>query len=327
MAVIISAMPKWRFDASGFTAPTDLDIRFINPSTEEDLILACQDAEYLLVPASTPEVNDSVLRNITHIKLIQSVGAGFDRIDIKAAAALKIPVANVPGENAQTVAEFTVGLMIALQRQMPLADREIKAGRYQEIRKKLFTAGLGEIAGSNIGLIGVGAIGRHTARILNLLGASVSYYSKRQKSPEAEREFGACYKPLERLLKESDIVSLHVPLNPSTRGLLGRKELELMPSGSYLINTARGEIVDQKTLAFMLEAGSIGGAAIDVFSPEPPGEDNPLLNLSPSASARLLVTPHIGGVTASSMRKMLEASINNIMRAINGKQPVNIVNL
>lgn len=327
MAVVISAMPKWRFDASQVALPEDWDIRFINPSTDEELILACKDAEYLLVPASTPEINANVLRNSKHIKLIQSVGAGFDRIDTQTAAALKIPVANVPGRNAKSVAEFTIGLMIALQRQIVLADREIKAGRYGEIRKTLFKQGLSEIEGSKIGLIGLGSIGQQVAKILTILGASVSYYTGRQQLPEIEAQLQVSYKSLEALLAESDIVSLHVPLNHTTRGLIGQRELELMSPGSLLINTARGEIVDQAALAHMLETGRIGGAALDVFAPEPPGSENPLLNLSPAARERLVVTPHIAGVTVRSMRKMLQASLDNIARAISGQVPENIVNM
>jgi phosphoglycerate dehydrogenase-like enzyme len=320
-------MPRWRFEASQVALPEDWDIRFINPDTDEELILACREADYLLVPASAPEINANILRNITHIKLIQSVGAGFDRIDTEAAAALRIPVANVPGQNAKSVAEFTVGLMIALQRQILLADREIKAGRYGEIRKTLFKQGLSEIDGSKIGLVGLGSIGQHVARILTMLGAAVSYYDGWRQSPETEAQLQVGYKPLEALLAESDIVSLHVPLNDTTRGLMGQQELELMSPGSLLINTARGEVVDQAALAHMLELGRIGGAAIDVFSPEPPGPENPLLNLSPAARDRLVVTPHIAGVTIGAMRKMLQASMANIEKAISGQSPANVVNL
>ncbi|SMC92614.1 2-hydroxyacid dehydrogenase [Sporomusa malonica] len=327
MAIVISAMPKWRFDASQVALPEDWDIRFINPSTDEELILACKEADYLLVPASTPEINANVLRNMTHIKLIQSVGAGFDRIDTQTAATLKIPVANVPGKNAKSVAEFTIGLMIALQRQILVADREIKAGRYQEIRKILFKQGLSDIEGSKVGLIGLGSISQHVAKILNVLGASVSYYTVRKKLPATEAQLQVSYKSLEALLAESDIVSLHVPLDDTTRGLIGHRELELMSPGSLLINTARGEVVDQTALAHMLETGRIGGAAIDVFAPEPPGPENPLLNLSPAARERLVVTPHIAGVTVGAMRKMLQASLENIARAISGQPPVNIVNM
>ncbi|WP_371375416.1 2-hydroxyacid dehydrogenase [Sporomusa aerivorans] len=327
MTVVISAMPRWRFAASQVAVPEDWDVRFINPSTDEELILACQEAEFLLVPASVPEINAHVLRNITHIKLIQSVGAGFDRIDTQAAAALHIPVANVPGTNAKAVAEFTIGLIIALKRRLLLADREVKAGRYQEIREVLFTRGLSEIEGSKAGVIGLGSIGRQVAKILTILGANVSYYSRRRQPPEIEAECQVSYKPLEALLAQSDVVSLHVPLNAATRGLIGQRELALMSSGSILINTARGEIVDQAALTQVLEAGRISGAAIDVFAPEPPAPVNPLLSLSPAAKDRLLVTPHIGGVTVEAMRKMLLASLDNIARAINGQPPVNIVNL
>lgn len=200
---------------------------------------------------------------------MQSAGAGFDGVDIKAAERLGIPVANVPGQNAHSVAEYTIGLMIALQRCIVAADRETKDGHYTAIRQKLF---------------------QH------------------------------------ELLSESDIVSLHIPLTDETRGCIGKKELMLMKSSSLLVNTARGEVVDQEALAEMLEAGRIAGAAVDVLSPDPPASMHPLLNLSPAARDRLLVTPHIAGVTVNSFRLMLCKALENIQRVLDGKCPENVVN-
>ncbi|WP_371378384.1 NAD(P)-dependent oxidoreductase [Sporomusa aerivorans] len=326
MAIVISAMPKWRFDTSQVVLPKDWDIRFITPSNDEELIMACKEGEYLLVPASNPAINANILNNITHIKLIQSVGAGFDRIDTHTAAALKIPVANVPGQNAKSVAEFTVGMMIALQRQIVVADGEVKAGRYGEVRRTLFQQGLREIEGSKIGLVGLGSIGRHAAKILHVLGAAVSYYDSRRQPLADEEQLQITFSPLDALLAQSDIVSLHVPLTDATRGLIGRRELELMSPGSLLINTARGEVINQQALAELLESGHIGGAAIDVFAPEPPGPENPLLNLSAPARKRLVVTPHIAGVTVLTMSKMLQAALENLARAMRGEPPQNVIN-
>lgn len=326
MPIIVSVMPKWRFDASNVELPPNWDFHFVAPATDADLITACQGADCLLVPASFPRINASILEKISHIKLIQSVGAGFDLIDIHCAANLGIPVANVPGANANAVAEYTVGLMIALQRQILVADRETKAGRYVAIRQSLLGKGLTDISGSEIGLIGLGAIGRRVAEILKLLGASVSYYDLCGKSVKMEAELGIKYKPLEQLLLDSDIVSLHVPLTEGTAGLIGRNELILMGPDSFLVNTARGEVVDQAALAEILESAQLGGAAIDVVSPEPPQPDHPLLNLSPAACDRLLITPHIAGVTVGAFRVMLNKSLQNIERVLNNESPQNVVN-
>lgn len=326
MTIIASVMPKWRFEAAHVAIPKGWDIHFVNPSNDDELIEACQKAECLLIPAAFQHVTARVLENSAHLKLVQSAGAGFDGVDIKAAERLGIPVANVPGQNAHSVAEYTIGLMIALQRCIVAADRETKDGHYTAIRQKLFQQGLTEIAGSSVGLIGLGAIGRKVAKILGCLGASVSYYSRHRASEETEKEFGVDYKPLNELLSESDIVSLHIPLTDETRGCIGKKELMLMKSSSLLVNTARGEVVDQEALAEMLEAGRIAGAAVDVLSPDPPASTHPLLNLSPAARDRLLVTPHIAGVTVNSFRLMLCKALENIQRVLDGKCPENVVN-
>jgi lactate dehydrogenase-like 2-hydroxyacid dehydrogenase len=326
MAIIVSVMPKWRFDTSSVELPQQWDFHFINPATAAELTDACRQADCLLVPASFPEINAPMLRQLSHIKLIQTVGAGYDLIDCKAAAELGIPVANVPGANANSVAEFTVGLVIALQRQLLTADRETKAGQYAAIRQSLLKTGLNEIAGSLVGLVGLGAIGRQVARILKFLGASVCYYSRSGRSVALETELGITYKPLQELLATSNIVSVHVPLTADTQGLIGRYELGLMSPGSLLVNTARGEVIDQQALAEMLETGHIGGAAVDVVSPEPPPQNHPLLTLSPEARDRLLLTPHIAGVTIGAFRDMLLGALANIGRVLAHQPPENVVN-
>lgn len=326
MPVVVSTVPKWRFDTSEVVVPSEWTVIFCNPANEMELAAACREADCLLVLASFPEVTASVLQQLRSVKLIQAVGAGYDRIDGKAAAKLGIPVANVPGANAQTVAEFTVGSIIALQRQLLVADRETKAGRYSDIRRSLLTTGLQEIAGSTVGLIGLGAIGRQTAKILRFLGAAVYYYGRSRQSAALEAELGIQYRSMPKLLTQSDIVSVHVPLNDQTRGLIGHAQMSLMKQGSLLINTARGEVIDELALAEMLEAGRLAGAAVDVTYPEPPPADHPLLTLSPGARERLLITPHIAGVTVGSFRCMLMQALQNIDRVLHQEVPRNVVN-
>lgn len=326
MSFIASVMPKWRFEAAKTEIPSDWNVKFIDFTDNEEFIAACRGAECLLVPAAIQNVNATVLENISNIKLIQSAGAGYDGIDVKAANRLGIQVANVPGQNAHTVAEYTIGLIIALQRSLIIADRGTKGGYYTKVRQQLFQKGLTEIAGSSVGLIGMGSISVEAAKILVCLGASVSYYDHTRKPEAMEAKLGIHYKPLERLLSDSDVVSLHIPLTEETRGIIGHRELRLMKPNCLLINTARGEVVDQPALAEALEAGWIAGAAIDVMAPEPPAATHPLLQLSPLAQDRLLITPHIAGVTVSSFRMMLGKALENIQRVFAGKRPENIVN-
>ena len=325
MVNITSVMPKWRFTAANVDIPSTWNVRFIDPSCDEELIDACEDALCLLVPAGFQNVTANVLEHSRHLKLVQTAGAGFDGVDIKTADKFKIPVANIPSQNAQSVAEYTIGLIIALQRKIYVADSNVKSGNYVKIRKTLFQQGLTEINGSVVGLIGFGSIAKKVAVILKCLGASVIYYSHHRHITE-EKDMGIAYRSLEDLLAESDVVSLHVPLTDKTKNMLGKNEFAHMKQTALLINSARGEIADQDALAEALENKVIAGAAIDVLYPEPPNKEHPLLNLSAEAQNKILLTPHIGGVTVNSFYLMLTKAIENIQSVIDGKQPKYIVN-
>jgi phosphoglycerate dehydrogenase-like enzyme len=267
-----------------------------------------------------------VLDNIPSIRMIQSAGTGYDKVDTASAARYNIPVANSPGANITTVAEFTVAMMIALQRRMAIADREIKAGNYSPIREKLFTGGLKEISDLHLGLVGFGAIGRKVAQIVRLLGARVSYFDVIRPDRAVEDQLQVIYKDLDDLLRTSDAVSIHTPLTKQTYHLIGRKELRLMAPGSILINTARGEIVAPDALADALEGEDLAGAAIDTIYPEPPPPDHPLLNLSKAARDKLLITPHIAGTTKSAFQRMLSQAVANIAAVAAGHPPKYVVN-
>jgi len=326
MPIIASILPKWRFEAAKIDIPKDWHVNFITSTNVEDLIAACEEAECLLVPAAVQNIDATVLQKIANIKLIQSAGAGYDGIDIMTAKQLGIQVANVPGKNAHTVAEYTIGLIISLQRSLFIADRETKKGHYTNIRQQLFQKGMNEIASSSIGLIGLGLIGIEVAKMLSFLGASVSYYSRTRKSADLESELDIHYKPLDRLLSDSDVISIHIPLTDETKNLIGQNEFMKMKPSCLFVNTARGEIVDQAALAEALETGLIAGVAVDVLAPEPPQTTHPLLNLSPASQEKLLITPHMAGVTVSSFQAMLETALENMQRVLNGKQAKNIVN-
>jgi phosphoglycerate dehydrogenase-like enzyme len=239
---------------------------------------------------------------------------------------LGVPVANSPGHNTGTVAELTVAMLIALQRRMLPADREIKAGHYQAIRESLFNIGLPELGETTLGLIGFGAVGRKVARVTKLLGASVIYYDVKRPSADEEQALEVQYKPLHELLASCGAVSLHAPLTPTTRGLMGAAELARMPRGAYLVNTARGELIEPRALAEALESGHIAGAALDTLAPEPPPDNHPLLKLSPAARERLLLTPHIAGTTQGAFHRMLTGALNNLQTVAAGGPPRHVVN-
>jgi phosphoglycerate dehydrogenase-like enzyme len=323
---VISLLPRKRFDEAGVVFPDSLEFRFDEVISEKEIISGCRDAEFLLVPAAYPDIPSRIIENIPTVRMIQTTGTGYDRIDLQAAARLGIPVTNSPSQNVTTVAEFTLGLLIALQRHLVISDREIKAGQYTPARERFFKSGSRGVAETRIGIIGLGEIGRKVAELVSSLEASVSYYDVERAPVELEKRLGVAFRPLDELLQSCDVISLHVPLTNRTRGMLGPRELRLMPPGALLINTSRGDVVDQTALAEALEAGHLGGAALDTVYPEPLPADDPLLRMSPSARDKLLLTPHIAGVTRGAMHRMLTGAIGNIVRGASGQPPENVVN-
>jgi Lactate dehydrogenase and related dehydrogenases len=326
MPIIVSLLSQDKFSSSQPLLPAGCTVRFVEQFSADNIIKACEGADCLFSPASAGPIDSFVLENIPSIKIVQTMGVGFDHVDITAAGRLEIPVANVPGANATAVAEHAVGGLIALQRRYLETDAAVKAGNYTICRNKVLREGLGEVRGSRIGLVGFGNIAQEVAKIVLVLGASVSYCATRRKPPELERRFPVEYKPLDELLATNHIISLHIPLTAQTKEMIGARELALMPPGSLLINMARGEIVEPAALAEALETGRLAGAVIDTVAPEPPGADHPLLNLSAAAKSRLLITPHTGGVTVGSYKRMIEHAFQNMARAARGEVPENLVN-
>jgi phosphoglycerate dehydrogenase-like enzyme len=323
---VLSILPLRRFEEAGVVFPEALDFRFEEVFTEKEVIAACAGVDFLLVPPAYPDVTSLIIENIPTVRMIQTTGTGYNRIDLQSAARQGIPVANSPGHNVTTVAEFTLALLIALQRHLVLSDKEIKAGRYTQAREYFFKSGSREVCETKIGIVGFGEIGRRVAELALVLGASVSYYDAERSPEETEKKLGVTFKPFDELLASCDVISLHVPLTGQTRGMMGPRELRLMPGGALLINTSRGEVVDQSALAEALEDGHLGGAALDTVYPEPLPSDDPLLHLRPSVRDRLLLTPHIAGTTRGAMNRMLLSAIENILRVASGKPPEQVVN-
>ena len=323
---VLSILPRERFENAEVSFPAALEFSFKHVTAENDIIEACRGIDFLFVPAAFPPITSAVLDNIPSVRMIQSAGTGYDKVDTASAARCNIPVANSPGANITTVAEFTVAMMITLQRRMVIADREIKAGNYSPIREKLLSGGLKEISDLHLGLVGFGAIGRKVAQVAGLLGARVSYFDVIRPDRAIEEQLQVIYKDFEDLLRTSDAVSIHTPLTKQTYHLIGRKELRLMAPGSILINTARGEIVASDALADALEDHHLMGAAIDTLYPEPPPPDHPLLNLSKASRDRLLITPHIAGTTKSAFQRMLSQAVANIAAVADGHPPKHVVN-
>jgi glyoxylate reductase len=253
------------------------------------------------------------------LKLIQQPSVGYEHIDLEACSERKIPVANTPGANTVSVAEHTIALGLALLRKLIPADRSVREGRWEQMSLQPI-----ELARKTWGLIGLGQIGRAVALRLRPFGLTqVLYYDLRQAAKEVEEQCGVEYCPLTTLLMSSDIVSLHAPLTDSTRKMIGADELSSMKSGAYLINVARGELVDEAALADALRARLIAGAATDVFAEEPPSAADPLLQAQEN---NILFSPHIAGVSSESARRIMIMAAENIGRALAGRDPLYVVN-
>ena len=252
-----------------------------------------------------------------HARLVQLLSAGYDRVDLERLRADRIPLATNGGANAVAVAEHAVMLMLAVLRRLRLLDARTRAGSW---RPEGPDGEIYELDGKMVGLVGLGAIGRHVAVRLRPFGVSLQYYDVRRLSPDEERALGLTYAPLDGLLATSDVVTLHVPLTAATAGLMNRERLAAMKPGAVLINTCRGEVVEERALYDALQSGHLLGAGLDTFAAEPPDKQNPLFTLP-----NLLATPHIAGPTWESWAKRFKNGYANIARVVDGQRPLWIV--
>jgi phosphoglycerate dehydrogenase-like enzyme len=274
------------------------------------------------MPAVGPKLLPSLFEQ-TALKLIQITGAGVDRLDREAIRQFGIPVANVPGGSNAAVAEYVMATASTLLRRLAWSNAEIRRGNYQAFRAKLLADNVGGLDGILAGVVGLGTIGTAVARALNAQGARIIYYDPQPIDPAGAPEIGAEAVSLEELLRRADLVTLHVPLLPETQNLIGVKEIAAMKKGAVLIQAARGGIVDEAALAAALTSGHLGGAAVDVYSTEPPSPDNQLLSLSGEAAERTLLTPHIAGVTRQSAAFLFRTAWENVRRVlIDGEPPL-----
>ena len=260
-----------------------------------------------------------VLDKALSVKLIQQPSVGYQHIDVPACTERRIPVANTPGANTTSVAEHTLACGLSLLRKMLAANQGIREGRWDQLSLNPV-----ELAGKTWGLIGFGRIGRAVSlRLKPFAPARMLYYDVVRLSAEEEDEHGVSYALFRDLLVSSDIVSLHAPLTETTLHMIGDEELGHMKPTAYLINVARGELVDEDALARALKEGRIAGAAVDVFSREPLAADNPLLE---AAGGNLLLSPHVAGVSTEAAGRIITMAAGNIARVLKGLEPLYVVN-
>ena len=287
-------------------APDSLELRQVDPDLSDDEMIEAL-AVVEAVIAFPPKFSTAVAEQCPDLKFIQALAAGYEDIDVAAMRRLGISVANNGGSNAVSVSEHCLGLMLALYRRLMDAWQNTKSGKW--------TDGIGhlpfrsEITGKTVGIVGFGNIGRQVARRLTGFDCRILYFDFIDETPGRELEFGARFTPMDELLRQSDIVTLHVPHTAETTGLISKRELGLMKRSAILINACRGPVVDEDDLIDALRSGEIAGAGLDVLIEEPTPPDNPLLSMD-----NVIVTPHWAGGTREGSERSLKFSVDQCVR-------------
>lgn len=254
----------------------------------------------------TLKVTAAHIASCPSLRIISRHGVGYDIVDLDAATARGIPVTIAEAANAQSVAEMAIGLMFAAARRIPAADADIRAGGWDR-------SGAGiQLSGRRLGLVAYGAIGRAVARMAQGIGMQVAVFD-----PHATRSDGVTWHDnLHSLLAETDVLSLHAPLTPQTRDMIGAAELAMMPKGAIVINTARGGLIDEAALAHALSSGHIAAAGIDTFAEEPIASDHPF-----RALPQVVMTPHLGGSTREALDSVAVSAVRNVLAVLDGDGP------
>ena len=252
------------------------------------------------------QVREKLLNQLPHLKVISRCGVGLDNIDVAAATKRGIKVVNAPNSNANTIAEHTISLLLLLQRNLYSAITMVKEGRWNE--RGTYVGD--EIHGKTLGILGLGNIGKKVARIADAMGMNIIYWSAQKEDVPYP------FLSLEEVLKNSDALSLHLPLTTKTEHLINEKALAKMKTTALLINTARGKIIDQKSLSKALANKKIGGFAADVLAVEPPETNESLLQYP-----NTLITAHVGSLTATTYTQMCVMTVENTLKILRGEAP------
>ncbi|GAB3414198.1 D-2-hydroxyacid dehydrogenase [Massilia agilis] len=286
------------------------------PGTEPADVVARLAGATIAITNKVP-VREDAIAQLPGLKMIAVAATGTDNVDLAACRARGIAVANIRNYSVVAVPEHVFALMLALRRNLAAYRADVEAGRWeQSSRFCLLDHPIADLAGSRLGIVGYGALGQKVAQLGRAFGMRIAVATR---TPPQDPGVEAL--PLEELLRTSDVVSLHLPLNDQTRGMIGARELGLMKKNALLINTARGGLVDEAALAHALANGVIGGAGFDVLSKEPPAPDNPLLRLR---LPNFILTPHVAWASAGAMQTLADMLVDNIEAWADGR-PQNLV--
>ncbi|MCZ6539871.1 MAG: NAD(P)-dependent oxidoreductase [Chloroflexi bacterium] len=293
--------------------PGDLDWGVVSPDDPpDDQAVAMADA--VAVITNGPPIGTGMLSRMPKMKLLQVMSAGFDQLNVPAIREMGIEVCNNSPAIATSVAEHTISVIMMVLKRLLQGVEGVKAGTWQQPAKSGKFGMIYELSGRTVGIIGLGNIGTRVARMLQGFQTTTLYTDSRELSAEVEQELRVTRVSMEELLERSDIVTVHVPLSSSTRGLMGRREFAAMKPGAIFINTCRGSVHDEAALIEALNRGEIVGAGLDVTEVEPTPLDSPLLSMD-----NVVLTPHLAGSSQERVDRALIFSFENARRAVNGE--------
>lgn len=311
---IVVAAPGDTLSMVDDIAPSGYEIVKVAPGSPQ-CTEALKSADYL-VGFVDMLVKDTLYTGAPKLKLIQLLSAGYDRADLAAARKAKVPISNNGGANSVAVSEHALLLMLAVSRKLIQQHANVTGGRWRgnSVPK------VNELRGKTLGIIGLGTIGKKTARLAQAFGVIVHYYDVARLTEAEEDALGVRFRLLPEIISKSDIISLHVPLNDTTKHLLGAAEIARMKPTALIINTSRGPVIDEKAMHAALASGKIGGAGLDVFDEEPPPANNPLFTLD-----NVVLTAHLAGPTWESNEARLRNGFDNVQRVARGEKPLWVI--
>jgi glyoxylate reductase len=288
------------------------------PPGREELLREVSEVDGLLCML-TEKIDGELLDAGKNLRIVSSMSVGYDHVDLEAATKRGVMVTNTPGVLTEATADTTLGLMLAVARRIVEGDRYLRDGSWRLKWSPMMMVGR-DVHGKTLGIYGMGRIGNSVARRAAGFGMRIIYHN-RSRDEEAEKQNGAEYRSKEELLRESDFLSVHVPLNRETRNSIGAGELAMMKPTAFLINTSRGGVVEERALVDALRAGTIAGAGLDVFEKEPIEADNPLIKMK-----NVVLTPHIGSGSIESRTAMAVLAAKNLAAGLSGQRPPNLLN-
>jgi len=278
---------------------------------------ALPEVDYI-IGLGDPTMDDTFYRTAPNLKLLQLVSAGYDRCDIEAARRAGVPICNNGGANSVAVAEHAVMLMLAVSRRLVWQHTMTASGRWRG--NNISDVKLFELHARTLGIIGLGSIGKKVARLARAFGMNVIYYDTMRLTEDQADALGVRFRLMDEVLREADIVSLHVPLTPATKHMMGAAQFAMMKPSAYLVNTCRGPVVDEAALIAALSDGTIAGAGLDVFDQEPPPTDNRLFGMD-----NVILTPHLAGPTWDTQYTRYRNGFDNVQRVARGEKPLWVI--